>query len=79
MLKKAVIENLVPEDKRDMIADGKRVEKQHQISYTTILPEVSGQYEDLCKRIDKLEIAVKQIIELLSNDHVLSSLRSIPD
>ncbi len=77
ILKKAVIDNLVTEDKRKLIAEASGIHENvqdHQISFTTILPEFSEKYEDLSKRIEQLERAVKQIIELLSCDHVMASL-----
>ncbi len=65
------------EDKRKLIETKQNRHEEevgHQIAFTTEIPEFSDKYEELTKRIEKLEKAVRQIIELLSNDQIITSL-----
>lgn len=69
MLKQAVVQNLIPEEKRrQMEGEG--------IKFTTDLPELQGDanYEDLVKRVEVLEKAVKGLIELVASGHEISDL-----
>ena len=68
MLKSAVINNLVPEDKREILFSTHLAEKC----------DVKGDIEsaesicDLEERIDKLEIIVKKLVEYLLKNPIVS-------
>lgn len=74
MLKQAVVQNLVPEEKRRQMEG--EAERGSGIKFTTDLPELQSDsnYEDLIKRVEVLEKAVKGLIELVASGHEISDL-----
>ena len=73
MLKQAVVQNLVTEEKRRKM-EGEVKGHARGIKFTTDLPEIAldSHYEELVKRIEVLERAVKGLIELVAEGHDIS-------
>lgn len=66
---------MVEKGKRELVSheDSKDRDEQ-QISFTTIIPDSEYKLEDLVKRVENLEKGMKQIIELLASDQVITLL-----
>lgn len=67
MLKSAVINNLVPEDKREIIFSTQIPEDQSETSENE---NCDSKYLKLEERIEKLELIVKKLVEYLVKENV---------
>lgn len=69
MLRSAVINNLVPEDKREIIFSTQISEDDNSIDHTIGNPKNEDPYLKLEERIEKLELIVKKMIEYLVKEN----------